>query len=127
MTRYAAFLRGMNLGRRRIKNDALMKNPTWYIQQAVTFLGTLNYSSPKVIAYLEAENTWTERQMADTEALQAELEPRVEVVDREGGGTLTGGGNGSRAAFPGAQVDATGDHTGGARRDRGKSEQPEAA
>jgi oligopeptidase B len=28
---------------------------------------------PEVIAYLEAENAWTEQQMADTEELQAEL------------------------------------------------------
>jgi hypothetical protein len=35
--------------------DPLMKNPNWYRQEAVSFIGVLNYSSPKVIAFLESE------------------------------------------------------------------------
>jgi hypothetical protein len=38
-----------------IAADPLMQNPNWYIQQAMTFLGDLNYSSDKVIAFLESE------------------------------------------------------------------------
>ncbi len=51
-----------------IKNDAAMKNPTWYIQQAVDFLGTLAYPSPKVIQYLEDELNHAEPDAADETA-----------------------------------------------------------
>jgi hypothetical protein len=54
------------------KTDALMKNPTWYIQQAVDFLGRLNYASPKAIQYLEAELNHEEPDAVDETASKIE-------------------------------------------------------
>jgi hypothetical protein len=54
------------------KTDALMKNPTWYIQQASDFLGRLNYASPKAIAFLEAELNHEEPDAVDETASKIE-------------------------------------------------------
>lgn len=37
------------------KTDPNLKVPVWYIQQAIDFLGIMNYSSPKVVEFLMAE------------------------------------------------------------------------
>jgi hypothetical protein len=55
-----------------IANDLAMKNPTWYIQQTVDFLGTLNYSSPKVIEFLESELNHKAPDAADETAAKIE-------------------------------------------------------
>lgn len=54
------------------KKDALMKNPTWYIQQGMDFLGRLNYASPKAIAYLEGELNHEEPDAVDETASKIE-------------------------------------------------------
>jgi hypothetical protein len=51
-----------------LKFDPVMKNPTWFIQQAVTFLGSLNYSSPAVISFLESELNHLEPDAIDEKA-----------------------------------------------------------
>ncbi len=38
-----------------LKTDRLMKNPNWYRQEGMSFLGMLNYASPKAIEFLMAE------------------------------------------------------------------------
>lgn len=55
-----------------IKNDKIMSNPTWYLQQGVDFLGTLNYSSPKAIEFLVAELNHTEPDALDETASKIE-------------------------------------------------------
>ena len=55
-----------------MKEDKIMSNPTWYIQQAVDFLGTLNHPSPKAISFLENELNHTEPDAADEAASKIE-------------------------------------------------------
>ncbi|MCP4679082.1 MAG: hypothetical protein GY854_27045 [Deltaproteobacteria bacterium] len=38
-----------------LKTDKLMRNPNWYRQEGMSFLGMLNYPSPKAIEFLMAE------------------------------------------------------------------------
>jgi len=54
------------------KKDPLMMNPTWYIQQAVDFLGQLNYASPKAIEFLMAELNHEEPDAVDEAAAKVE-------------------------------------------------------
>jgi hypothetical protein len=58
--------------KKEMANDPLMKNPTWYIQQAVDFLGKLGYPSPKVISYLESELNHEEPDELDENASKIE-------------------------------------------------------
>lgn len=58
--------------KKEMENDPLMKNPTWYLQQAVDFLGELGYGSPKVIEFLEAELNHEEPDALDEAASKIE-------------------------------------------------------
>jgi hypothetical protein len=58
-----------------IAADPLMQNPNWYLQQAMTFFGDLNYPSDKVIAFLTAEVNHTAPDDSDNAA--ADLMLRV--------------------------------------------------
>jgi hypothetical protein len=55
-----------------IKTDILMKNPNWYRQEGMNFLGMLNYASPKVIEFLTAELNHAEPDAIDEKASKIE-------------------------------------------------------
>ena len=61
-----------------MKNDMLMANPTWYLQQAMVFFGMLNYASPKVIEFLKAEFNHTEPDALDEATAKLELQVQFE-------------------------------------------------
>lgn len=61
------------------KYDPLMKNPAWYVQEAMNFLGQLQYPSPRVIEFLTSELNHQEpdgidRGAASIEGLPVELD-----------------------------------------------------
>lgn len=60
--------------------DPLMKNPTWYLQQAEVFFGMLNYPSPKVVEFLTAELNHTEPDALDEETAKMELQIQFEAT-----------------------------------------------
>ncbi|MBN2804992.1 MAG: hypothetical protein JXR91_17985 [Deltaproteobacteria bacterium] len=64
-----------------LKNDPLMKNPLWFIQQATTFLGMLNYSSPKVLEFLKSEFNHMEPDELDTKTAGLELQVQLENAE----------------------------------------------
>ncbi|MCP4197150.1 MAG: hypothetical protein GY762_08370 [Proteobacteria bacterium] len=51
-----------------IATDPVMQNPNWYLQQATTFVGDLNYPADKVIDFLTAELNHTEPDASDNAA-----------------------------------------------------------
>ncbi|MCP4606767.1 MAG: hypothetical protein GY847_40715 [Proteobacteria bacterium] len=55
-----------------LKTDRLMKNPNWYRQEGMNFLGMLKYSSPKVIEFLTAEINHEEPDEYDEKASKIE-------------------------------------------------------
>ncbi len=59
-----------------IAQDQLMMNPTWYLQQAMVFLGMLNYPSAKAVAFIESEFNHTTPDAIDeaTSKLQLQVE-----------------------------------------------------
>lgn len=57
-----------------LQMDPLMKNPTWFLQQAAVFFGMLNYASPKVISFLEAELNHGEPDELDQQVAQMDLQ-----------------------------------------------------
>jgi hypothetical protein len=61
-----------------MKADPLMKNPTWYYQQAMVFFGMLNYASPKVISFLEAEFNHVEPDALDEATAKLDLQIQFE-------------------------------------------------
>ena len=62
-----------------LKNDPLMKNPLWFIQQATTFLGMLNYGSPAVLSFLKAEFNHMESDDLDTKAAGLQLKVSMDA------------------------------------------------
>jgi hypothetical protein len=68
------------------KNDPLMKNPAWYYQEAMNFLGQLQYPSAKVIEFLTQELNHTEPDGADNGA--ASIEGLAVQLDASGWATM---------------------------------------
>lgn len=65
-----------------LQSDPLMKNPLWFVQQATTFLGMLNYSSPAAVDFLMSEFNHKEADELDKKTLQLQLP--VQMEDAEG-------------------------------------------
>ena len=64
-----------------LQADPLMKNPLWFIQQATTFLGKLNYASPAVIKFLMSEFNHTEPDALDEKVMTLELQIQMENAE----------------------------------------------
>lgn len=56
-----------------VKEDPVMKNPTWFIQQTVSFFGELAYPSAQVLEYLNSE--LNHNATDDLDATAAEVAP----------------------------------------------------
>ncbi len=54
--------------KKELKTDILMKNPNWYLQEGMNFLGMLNYAPQKVVDFLNAELAHTEPDAQDETA-----------------------------------------------------------
>lgn len=64
-----------------LQTDPLMKNPLWFIQQATTFLGMLNYPSPEAIKFLTDEFNHMEPDALDNETMKLELQVQMENAE----------------------------------------------
>ncbi|MBN2340588.1 MAG: hypothetical protein JXX29_07785 [Deltaproteobacteria bacterium] len=61
-----------------LQSDPLMKNPLWFIQQAATFLGMLNYPSKDAVGFLMSEFNHLEPDDLDKKTMTLELQVQME-------------------------------------------------
>ena len=64
-----------------LKDDPLMKNPLWFIQQADVFLGMLAYASPAVVEFLMSEFNHLEADELDKRTQALELQVQFETPE----------------------------------------------
>ncbi|MBN2525925.1 MAG: HEAT repeat domain-containing protein [Deltaproteobacteria bacterium] len=64
-----------------LQMDPVMKNPLWFIQQANTFLGELNYASPSAVDFLTSEFNHIEPDDLDKKAMSLQLQVQMENAE----------------------------------------------